>query len=112
MSVDPRPPRTACRVATVLLALLPAFAAAQGYAGLDAPAAGFAPVTAPADLSFPRDHGPHPGFRLEWWYVTPVCPEESASSPARTRTVHCSSWSCTAPQSSTNVSRYSPRIDA
>ena len=70
MSVDPRPPRTTCRVATVLLALLPAFAAAQGYAGLDAPAAGFAPVTAPADLSFPRDHGPHPGFRLEWWYVT------------------------------------------
>ncbi|MEV8465271.1 lipocalin-like domain-containing protein [Fluviibacterium sp. DFM31] len=21
-------------------------------------------------LSFPRDHGAHPGFRIEWWYVT------------------------------------------
>ena len=31
---------------------------------------GFAQVTAPADIAFPRDHGPHPGFRLEWWYVT------------------------------------------
>ena len=31
---------------------------------------GFAQVTAPADIAFPRDHAPHPGFRLEWWYVT------------------------------------------
>ena len=22
------------------------------------------------ELSFPRDHGAHPGFRTEWWYVT------------------------------------------
>ena len=21
-------------------------------------------------LSFPRDHGPHPGYRIEWWYLT------------------------------------------
>ena len=21
-------------------------------------------------LEFPRDHGPHPGFRIEWWYLT------------------------------------------
>ncbi len=57
------------RILLFLLAL-PAAAGAQGYAGLDTGAAGFTPVTAPADLSFPRDHGPHPGFRLEWWYVT------------------------------------------
>ncbi len=56
--------------AGVILALLPVAAGAQGYAGLDSGGAGFAPVTAPADLRFPRDHGPHPGFRLEWWYVT------------------------------------------
>ncbi len=31
---------------------------------------GFAEVTRPAALSFPRDHGPHPGFRVEWWYLT------------------------------------------
>jgi predicted secreted hydrolase len=21
-------------------------------------------------LNFPRDHGPHPGYRIEWWYLT------------------------------------------
>jgi len=21
-------------------------------------------------LKFPRDHGPHPGYRVEWWYLT------------------------------------------
>nr|WP_297972358.1 lipocalin-like domain-containing protein [uncultured Amaricoccus sp.] len=50
--------------------MLAAPALAQGYAGLDQPAEDFAPVTAPADIAFPRDHGPHPTFRLEWWYVT------------------------------------------
>ena len=24
----------------------------------------------PAHLAFPRDHGAHPGYRTEWWYVT------------------------------------------
>lgn len=30
------------------------------------------PATAlpPRALQFPRDHGAHPGFRTEWWYVT------------------------------------------
>jgi predicted secreted hydrolase len=27
-------------------------------------------VTGPCDLEFPRDHGPHPGYRTEWWYYT------------------------------------------
>src|SRR5437773_512591 len=31
---------------------------------------GFARATAPRDVSFPRDHGPHPEFRTEWWYYT------------------------------------------
>jgi predicted secreted hydrolase len=31
--------------------------------------AAFAPVT-PRPLVFPRDHGSHPDFRTEWWYVT------------------------------------------
>lgn len=30
----------------------------------------FAPVRADQALSFPRDHGAHPQFRTEWWYVT------------------------------------------
>jgi predicted secreted hydrolase len=30
----------------------------------------FAPVRADRSLVFPRDHGAHPEFRTEWWYVT------------------------------------------
>ncbi len=28
------------------------------------------PVVVPQPLRFPRDHGAHPDFRTEWWYVT------------------------------------------
>ena len=31
---------------------------------------GFAPVAPGRKLAFPIDHGPHPDFRIEWWYVT------------------------------------------
>ncbi len=34
------------------------------------PGEGFARARAPARLMFPRDHGPHPRFRSEWWYFT------------------------------------------
>jgi len=34
------------------------------------PAPGFAQADAPRAFAFPRDHGPHPEFRQEWWYVT------------------------------------------
>jgi predicted secreted hydrolase len=54
----------------VLLALLPGPAIAQGYGGLGEEVEGFAEVTRPAALAFPADHGPHPGFRIEWWYFT------------------------------------------
>lgn len=37
--------------------------------GSDADAA-FARALTPRDFTFPADHGPHPGFRNEWWYVT------------------------------------------
>jgi predicted secreted hydrolase len=29
-----------------------------------------APALPPMKLEFPRDHGAHPGFRTEWWYIT------------------------------------------
>jgi predicted secreted hydrolase len=32
--------------------------------------AGFARASAPRPFEFPRDHGPHPDFRTEWWYYT------------------------------------------
>lgn len=31
---------------------------------------GYARAVRPRSFSFPRDHGPHPGFRTEWWYFT------------------------------------------
>ncbi len=32
--------------------------------------AGYRRVTGPCAFSFPRDHGAHPGYRIEWWYYT------------------------------------------
>jgi predicted secreted hydrolase len=45
-------------------------AIAQGFAGLGESAEGFAPVVPGKTFVFPADHGPHPDFRVEWWYVT------------------------------------------
>src|SRR5882724_6863599 len=45
-------------------------ALAQGFAGLGESANGFAPVVPRRVFAFPPDHGPHPEFRIEWWYVT------------------------------------------
>ena len=42
----------------------------QGFAGLGNDAAGYAGVTPGKAFAFPADHGPHPDFRIEWWYVT------------------------------------------
>ena len=48
----------------------PGIARAQGFAGLGTHADGYAAVVPDVPLAFPRDHGPHPDFRIEWWYVT------------------------------------------
>ena len=31
---------------------------------------GFSRAMEPRPFQFPEDHGPHPGFRTEWWYLT------------------------------------------
>lgn len=54
----------------VLCTLLPSSATAQGFAGLGTDAGGFALPDPDYVLSFPADHGPHPDFRIEWWYLT------------------------------------------
>jgi predicted secreted hydrolase len=51
-------------------ALVAARAGAQGFAGMGAQAEDYAPVMRGHPLDFPRDHFPHPDFRIEWWYVT------------------------------------------
>ncbi|MFW8636377.1 lipocalin-like domain-containing protein [Cribrihabitans pelagius] len=43
---------------------------AQGYAGLGSAAEGFATPQRGVPLRFPADHGAHPDFRIEWWYLT------------------------------------------
>lgn len=54
----------------LLALLLPAGVHAQGFAGLGRDADGFArPAPAPR-FDFPADHGPHPDYRIEWWYLT------------------------------------------
>ena len=43
---------------------------AQGFAGLGTKAEGFAIPQRGTVLEFPADHGPHPAYRIEWWYLT------------------------------------------
>ncbi len=58
-------------VRVILLALwLPCMAAAQGFAGLGSSSDGYALPAPGYNFQFPADHGPHPDFRIEWWYVT------------------------------------------
>ena len=57
-------------LAAVLLWLTPLACAAQGFAGLGTTADGFSTPRPDTALVFPRDHGAHPDFRIEWWYLT------------------------------------------
>lgn len=59
-----RPPRR------LLLAGMGALALPAGSAKATTSSPGFAPVAPGRVLVFPRDHGAHPAFRTEWWYVT------------------------------------------
>jgi predicted secreted hydrolase len=42
----------------------------EGFAGLGRESGGYTPVVPGRDFGFPADHGAHPGFRIEWWYLT------------------------------------------
>ncbi|MBW8786840.1 MAG: iron ABC transporter permease [Rhizobium leguminosarum] len=50
---------------------------AQGFAGLGSDAQGFAIPERGSILSFPADHGAHPDYRIEWWYVTANLEDEN-----------------------------------
>ncbi|KIZ47624.1 MULTISPECIES: lipocalin-like domain-containing protein [Rhodopseudomonas] len=69
MSADTRLTRRGFAGGLMLLGMGTA-ARAQGFAGLGSAATGFAPVVPGRQLTFPADHGPHPDFRIEWWYLT------------------------------------------
>lgn len=56
----PRPEQTGRPVARLSLARAMAPGAPEGFAlAID-----------PREFSFPEDHGPHPGFQTEWWYLS------------------------------------------
>lgn len=59
---------TKARVLALAAGLIcaPAAIAADRSAGI----VEYAPVVANTTLQFPRDHGSHPDFRTEWWYIT------------------------------------------
>lgn len=54
----------------IFLLLWPLSILAQGFSGLGTEADGFATPRPNPTFSFPTDHGPHPDYRIEWWYLT------------------------------------------
>src|SRR3954467_11404425 len=70
MSADFQLSRRGFTGGLALLALSRKTTFAQGFAGLGRDGDGFASVVPGRVLTFPADHGPHPEFRIEWWYVT------------------------------------------
>ncbi|QBF31176.1 lipocalin-like domain-containing protein [Thalassococcus sp. S3] len=58
------------RALTYLFLFLPSMLWAQGFAGLGTEADGFAIPRPGKEFSFPQDHGAHPQYRIEWWYLT------------------------------------------
>lgn len=54
----------------VVILLWPATVFAQGFSGLGTDAEGFATPQPNPAFSFPADHGAHPDYRIEWWYLT------------------------------------------
>lgn len=53
-----------------LLCLWPFASLAQGFSGLGTDAEGFATPQPDPTFDFPADHGAHPDYRIEWWYLT------------------------------------------
>ena len=70
MNDNTRISRRAFAGGALVIALGRKTALAQGFAGLGMSGQGFAPVTPGKTFAFPADHGPHPDYRIEWWYVT------------------------------------------
>ena len=57
-------------ILAILAMLLPVQAVAQGFSGLGTAASDFAAPVPGRVLEFPADHGAHPAYRIEWWYLT------------------------------------------
>lgn len=58
------------KAAIVALFCFTQSALAQGFAGLGQTPEGYALPDPATRFAYPTEHGPHPMFRIEWWYVT------------------------------------------
>jgi predicted secreted hydrolase len=61
----------------VLASAVTAPLAAQGFAGLGTRSENFATPQPDPAFDFPADHGAHPDYRIEWWYLTAVLEDEN-----------------------------------
>ena len=80
MSVRPKISRRSFASGLAALSVGRRKALAQGFAGLGTSANDYAQVTPGRKFAFPADHGPHPDFRIEWWYVTANLADRSGAS--------------------------------
>ena len=55
-------------------------AATSDFTVLAQEAEGFLQATPGQPLEFPRDHDAHPGYRIEWWYLTANLEDEQGQS--------------------------------
>ena len=62
--------RARVRVLALLAAGVAAAAAADGVLPFGHDSAAFEHALTPREFVFPRDHGAHPTFAHEWWYLT------------------------------------------
>jgi predicted secreted hydrolase len=80
MSADSQLSRRGFAGGLALLAFSRKAAFAQGFAGLGSEISGFASVVPGRTMTFPADHGPHPEYRIEWWYLTANLMDSSGAS--------------------------------
>lgn len=57
-------------LAVLILRPAPPAGPTQGFAGLGAEVEDYTEARSGVPLRFPEDHGPHPDYRIEWWYLT------------------------------------------
>ena len=74
-----RPLAIALTLIAALTATLTSIASGQGFAGLGAASDAFAAPEPGRAFDFPADHGPHPDYRIEWWYLTAVLEDEDGT---------------------------------
>jgi predicted secreted hydrolase len=67
------------------------------------------PVRRGRPLVFPRDHGAHPGARIEWWYVTGFCGPFAAPTHGVQVTFFRSATGLAGPGMPGAASRFAPR---